>query len=54
MTSNKGGKPTSEHRHIKWFNSLSAAERKEWCNRADSLRAIDAWRVWKSVEAKHK
>jgi hypothetical protein len=40
-------KPQSEHRHIKWFNALSAAEKKQWCDRANSVRPIDAWRAWK-------
>jgi hypothetical protein len=52
----KGGKPQAEHRHLKWFNALSAAEQKEWCERAKSVRPIDAWREFKraSRDAEHR
>ncbi len=44
-------KPQAEHRHLKWFRGLSAAEQKEWCARANSVRPIDAWRAWKAAQA---
>ena len=30
-----------------WWNALTEAERAYWLKRADSARAVDAWRAYK-------